>query len=84
MAAGKLYLYKPKNVTASWTGTLMSGFWLNKDFFITCAHGLARSLSDAEREMCIKSWKQTELLSAFASIFQISKDAGKRCYFSLL
>ena len=84
MAAGKLYIYKPQNVKKSWGGSMMSGFWLDKDFFITCAHGLARELSDGDRETCIRSWKRTERLSAFASVFQFSSNLGKSCYLSLL
>ena len=84
MAAGKLYIYKPQNVKGSWKGSIMSGFWLDKDFFITYAHGLARDLSDADREIYIGSWKRKERLSAFASVFTFSSNRGKRCYLSLL
>ncbi|KAM0797031.1 hypothetical protein BDR22DRAFT_864551 [Usnea florida] len=59
LASGKIFIFNPRpdEYSSDWGGAMLSGFWLNQAFFITCAHMFQNLESDEKRKMIDKAKK---------------------------
>lgn len=47
LSSGNIYIFNPRRNSSEWEGAMLSGFWVNKAFFITCAHAFRKMKPDS-------------------------------------
>lgn len=78
MCAGKIYITYPTTKTDTST-MVLSGFWLEHDYFVTCAHFFDDDISEEWREDALEELKTGSGTARVAVSSEVSStDKGER------